>query len=299
MNWISIFRFFRASHKGTLAVLIAAFLFCSSSAFAASADTAPSADLYSGWLKMYDLKFDEAHQVFGQWKQDHASDSLGHVSDAAAWLFSELARLGILESEFFTDDSRFLHRAKPLPDPEMKTQFRREIERAEQLADAALRDSPRDTNALFAKSLTFGLRADFFSLIEKQDMTALKFTKEGRIYADKLTAVDPKAYDAYLGTGLENYLLSLKPAPLRAFLWLTGAQVNREKGLQELRITAQRGHYLEPFAKLLLAVADLRDNNRAGAQELLAGLHLRFPDNGLYLQELNRISSPAGNAPSR
>jgi len=291
MNWRSIFKFFRTrfERRALLCVLTVSL---ASSGFAASLDSQPQ-DLYSGWLKMYDLRFDEAHQIFGQWKQNHATDSLGPVSDAAAYLFSELARLGILEAEFFTDDSRFLNRTRPKPDPAMKAQFHREIARAEQLADTTLRASPNDANALFAKSLTFGLRADFYSLIEKQDFTALKFTKEGRIWADKQRTLDPKAYDSYLGTGLENYLLSMKPAPMRALLWMTGSQVNREKGLEQLRMTAQYGHYLEPFAKLLLAVAALRDNDRAGAKALLSGLHNRFPNNELYLQELNRISAPA------
>jgi len=54
--------------------------------FAADA-TVPSRDLYDGWLKMYDLKFDEAHQVFGQWKQSHPADALGPASDAARIFF--------------------------------------------------------------------------------------------------------------------------------------------------------------------------------------------------------------------
>lgn len=249
----------------------------------------PSQGLYQGWLKMYDLRFDEAHQVFGYWKQVHPNDSLGPASDAAAYVFSELARLGALESELFTDDAQFENRTKLRPDPLIKTLFKREIERAEYLADSALQSSPTDTNALFAKTLTFGLRADFSSLIEKQDLTALRFTKEGRPYADRLIAIDPKAYDAYLGSGVENYLLSLKPAPLRVLLRLTGSRVDREKGLEQLRITAQHGHYLEPFAKLLLTVAALRDGNRAGARELLSELHDRFPNNRLYLKELNRL----------
>ena len=74
-----------------------------SSGFAADL-TVPSPDLYSGWLKMYDLKFDEAHQVFRQWKQSHPADALGPASDAAAYLFSELARMGVLESELFVDN---------------------------------------------------------------------------------------------------------------------------------------------------------------------------------------------------
>jgi hypothetical protein len=250
----------------------------------------PQGDLYSGWLKMYDLRFDEAHQVFGAWKQSHPTDALGPASDATAYLFSELARLGTLESELFVDDARYQNRAKLVADPQIKMRFGREIELAGHLADAALQTSAIDANALFAKSLTFGLRADLAALIEKQDLAALRFTKQGRPFADRLTMADPKAYDAYLGLGVENYLLSLKPAPLRVLLWLTGSQVDREKGLEELRMTAQHGHYLEPFAKLLLAVAALRDNNRALARDLLSELHNRFPNNPLYLRELDRLT---------
>jgi len=264
--------------------------FLMSSAFGADLPVQSGGDLYSGWLKMYDLKFDEAHQVFGQWKQSHPADALGPASDAAAYLFSELARLGVLESELFVDDAKFEKRAKLNPDPQMKPRFDQEIAQTERLADATLQVTPADPEALFAKSLTFGLRADLASLIEKQDFAALKFTKQGRAFTDKLMAINPKAYDAYLGTGVENYLLSLKPAPLRALLWATGSQVDREKGLQALRMTAQNGHYLEPFAKLLLAVAALRDNNRALARELLTGLHNRFPNNPLYVRELDRLT---------
>jgi hypothetical protein len=176
----------------------------------------------------------------------------------------------------------------------MKPRFNQEIERTERLADKALQATPADPDALFAKSLTYGLRADLASLIEKQDFTALKYTKQGRAFTDKLTAVNPKAYDAYLGLGVENYLLSLKPAPMRALLWMTGSQVDREKGLEALRLTAQHGHYLEPFAKLLLAVAALRDKNLSLARELLQGLHNRFPNNPLYLKELNRLTPKIG-----
>ena len=47
--------------------------------------------------------------------------------------------------------------------------------------DVFLRIRATDANALFAKSLNLGLRADFASLIEKRDLAALNFTKEGRV----------------------------------------------------------------------------------------------------------------------
>ncbi len=264
-------------------------------ALAASSSSAnlQESELYAGWLKMYDLQFDEAHRAFAAWKQSHPDDSLGPASNAAAYLFSELARLGALESELFVDDSHFKERAKLRPDPARKALFAQEIARADRLADAALQRSGADSNALFVKSLTLGLRADDAGLIEKQSFAALSYTKEARVFSERLVQVKPEAADAYLGPGMENYLLSLRPAPLRVLLRVTGSNVDRERGLQELRETAAHGRYLEPFAKLVLAVAALRDNNPGRARELLGELHRRFPDNELYMREMDRIDEGA------
>ena len=248
-----------------------------------------SEELYRGWLQMYDLKFDEAHRTFGQWMQNHPTDCLGPASDAAAYLFSELARLGALESELFVDDARFTERKKLLPDSQVKLHFLQQIDRADSLANVTLQTNPAEANALFVRSLTCGLRANYAALVQKENLTALSYTKQGRPFADKLLAVDPNAFDAYLGPGIENYLLSLKAAPIRLILRLTGSKIDREKGLEQLRNTSLHGYYFEPFAKLLLAVAALRDNNQERAHELLSGLHDRFPDNKLYERELERL----------
>jgi hypothetical protein len=173
------------------------YVFALALAGSSSAASAPSEhELYAGWLKMYDLKFDEAHSVFAAWKQSHPDDSLGPASNAAAYLFSELARLGALESELFVDDSRFKDRAKLRPDPARKALFVQEIAQAERLADAALQRSGADSNALFVKSMTLGLRADNAGLIEKQSFAALSYTKESRVYAERLMLGKPDAADA-------------------------------------------------------------------------------------------------------
>lgn len=273
------------------ALVLLSLIICTSPLRAADSTLPHSEEVYQGWLKMYDLGFDEAHRIFGQWTQNHPADPLGPASDAAAYLFSELARLGALESELFVDDARFADRKKLQPNPEVRLHFTQQINQADHLADATLQKSPNDAKALFVKSLTCGLRANYAALVDKQNLTALSLTKEGRPYGDKLLLVDPGAFDGYLGSGIENYLLSLKAAPLRILLRLTGSRIDHDKGLEQLRMTALHGYYLEPFAKLLLAVAALRDKNPEEAAELLRGLHDRFPNNGLYSVELERISS--------
>ena len=183
--------------------------------------------------------------------------------------------------------------ALPISDPAKNALFVQEIAHANRLADAALQRSGADSNALFVKSMTLGLRADNAALIEKQSLAALSYTKEARVFSERLLQAKPEAADAYFGPGMENYLLSLKPAPLRVLLRVTGSNVDRERGLEEIRETALHGHYLEPFAKLLLAVAALRDNNPVRARELLGELHRRFPDNELYTREMDRIDRGA------
>ena len=126
--------------------------------------------------------------------------------------------------------------------------------------------------------------------MDKQNLTALGYTKESRAYAEKLLSMDPQAFDAYLSPGVENYLLSLKSAPVRFLLHLTGARIDREKGIEQLQMTSAHGRYLEPFAKLLLAVAAVRDKNLEQARKLLRGLQTRFPHNQLYSRELDRLA---------
>ncbi len=255
----------------------------------ASSQPEKNDEIYGGWLNMYDLRFEEAHRTFETWRAMHPDDPFGPASDAAAYLFSELARLGALESELFVDDARFVNRKKLIPDESIKRHLIECLARADQLADALLQKSPSDTDALFVKSLVCGLRADYSALVEKENLAALSYTKQGRPFADKLLAIKPDFFDAYLGLGVENYLLSLKPAALRVLLRFAGSRIDREKGLEQLRLTSQRGHYFEPFAKLLLAVAALRGNDMAGARQILAGLHERFPHNPLYERELDRL----------
>jgi len=83
--------------------------------------------------------------------------------------------------------------------------------------------------------------------------------------------------------------LGLNPAPIRWILHIGGAQTDKVEGLEKLRITAEKGHYFAPFARLLLAVAALRDKDRNTASDLLSALSREFPGNDLYRKELARL----------
>jgi len=239
---------------------------------------------------MYNLNFGAAHLVFRAWQASHPEDPLGFVSDAAAYLFSEFDRMHVLQSEFFTNDKRFEERSKLPPDPAARAAFNESLSKADQLVKQILARSPEDRNAMFSQILANGLRGDYAALIEKRNLASLGYMKNSRQVAERLLAVDPTCYDAYLAVGVENYLLGLSSAPVRWILRLSGSETDKAEGVNHLRMTAAKGRYLGPFARLLLAVAALRDNDRATARALLAGLSQEFPQNHLYSEELAKIS---------
>jgi hypothetical protein len=249
----------------------------------------PQPELDRGFRQMYNLDFSGAHNTFHLYQQTHPDDPLGFVGDGAAYLFAEFNRLQILESDLFIDDRKFDNRAQQRPDPEVKAAFENELARSDELVSKVLAVSPDDANALFARVLANGLRADYTAMIEKRNLASLGYMKIGRVTAQRLLAIDPNCYDAFLAIGVENYLLGSTPAPVRWVLRVTGSQTDKDEGIQRLRLTAEKGYYLAPFARLLLAVAALRDKDKSTARVLLAGLATEFPDNQLYSKELARI----------
>ena len=254
-----------------------------------AASTVAPTSLEVGYQQMYNLDFDAAHQTFTSWEHSHPEDPLGPVSNAAAYLFAEFDRLHILESELFTNDTTFEKRQKFEPDPKVRAAFEGELRRGENLSDQILSHTPQDAPALFAKVMVGGLRGDYMALVEKRNMAALSTIKTSRTLAERLLAQDPSYYDAYLAVGVENYLLGVTSAPIRWLLRLGGHQTDKNEGIAKLRLTAEKGHYLAPYARLLLAVAALRNHDQNEARTLLSGLALEFPRNPLYKRELAHI----------
>lgn len=253
-------------------------------------DVSGDTPLDQGYRDMYNLAFTDAHHCFAEWERIHPDDPMGPVSDAAAYLFFEFDRLNILRSEFFTKDKTFLNSKKLFPDPAIKRAFETALGRSKDLAEARLRRAPNDKAALLATVLRLALHSNYEALVDKQYWSALQLTKQTRSYAEKLLAQYPDCYDADLAIGVENYLLSQKAAPVRWFLQMTGAHTDQSMGLAKLRLVADRGHFLKPYAKILLAIAALRNNDKGEAKRLLMDLAAQFPRNDLFQSELKKLT---------
>jgi hypothetical protein len=241
-----------------------------------------------GFQLLYNLDFSGAHRVFAGWEQSHPDDPLGPTFDAAGLLFSEFHRLGVLESQFF---QRFENRPKPKADPAVRAQFNVAIAKAQALARAQLAKNPHDENALFAMTLTNGLDGDYAALIERRNMASLHYTKEATAWAEQTLAIDPDCYDAHIAGGISKYIIGSMSAPVRWLVRLDGVSGDKQQGIQELKLVASHGHYLAPFANILLAIAYVRDHDNHHAVELLASLRQEFPANPLFAEEIAKLGT--------
>jgi hypothetical protein len=289
-NVISRFRFRCRAFPSALAFALALLL---TGAFAGTdtlrSDDPPSIGLNPGFRRLYDLDFAGAQKEFETWEKANPQNAMGPVSEAAGVLFSEFNRLGVLESQFYEDDSVFAARKKYEADPQQRSRFEQQLTRAEGLANSTLGRDARDRDALLAMALSNGLRSDFAALIEKRNLASLHYTKEATAWSEKLLAIDPACYDAHLASGVSRYIIGSMAAPMRWVLRLGGVNGDKAGGIAELQSTAANGRLLAPFARILLSIAYVREKNVTLARELLLGLQKEFPDNTLFARELTRL----------
>jgi len=263
----------------------------------ALADSAAGTELDRGFVRLYNLDFTGAQKDFSSWESLHPDDPVGPVSQAAGFLFSEFDRLGVLEGQFFENDNSFAARSKLSPDPEVRGHFQAAVDQAQLLAHARLTKDAKDRDALFAMTLASGLQADYAALIDKKNLASLHYTKEASAWAQQLLAICDDCSDVLVATGFSKYIIGSMSAPVRWVLRMRGLPGDKQGGISDLQTTAQHGRYLAPFARVLLAIAYVRDKDRLRALELLTALRKDFPGNTLFPREIARLQPSLTSKP--
>ncbi|HTS66883.1 MAG TPA: hypothetical protein VMH28_32890 [Candidatus Acidoferrales bacterium] len=259
-----------------------------------SADTGAIDDAIQ---RMYDFNFPASQEILSHYVAQHPDDPLPYAFRASAYLFYELDRMSILESEFLTDDSRIAEKKKRLdPDPLIRDRFLKAVKDTEARADAALKANPNDKQALFAMSIAQGVSTDYMAFVEKRQIASLSVAKRSNSYAQRLLKLDPKFYDAYLTCGISEYMVGSLPFFVRWFVHFDNIEGDKKKGIERLKLVAQEGRFFKPFSKILLATIALREKRPRDARQYLQELTAQYPENPLFRKELDKLTVKIGAA---
>jgi len=242
-------------------------------------------ELASGFHFLYTQNFAEGREKFADWESQHPDEPFVQVAVAASYLFEEFYRQDVLSSDFFLNEKKFLNGIDGKPDPGRMKSFQEAIRHARKLARQRLEKNAKDPEALFALALSAGMESDAAMILKKQHLEALKRLKEANEHARQLLAQQPDANDAYVALGAANYIIGSLSGGARFMLRFGGIHGDKKLGMQQLGKTIENGRYLQPFAKILLALAARREKQNPLAQKLFHELSEEFPESALYAAE--------------
>jgi len=246
--------------------------------------------LEAGFRQLYELNFHGAREQFLSYQKLKPADPLGKAAEAASYLYEEFNAKGVFTSEFFLNDNKLLSGVDGKPSENRNDQFLQTNHEAREMAKQWLQSRPNDPHGLLVLTLTDGMESDYLGIIEKKQLASLGLMRQAEREANTLLAIDPDAQDAYVALGASNYIIGCMPSFKRAFLWFGGVHGDRMRGMQQMQMAADHGHYLQPFAKILLALACEREHQMDRARKLLTDLAAEFPANPLYAHEIELLN---------
>src|SRR5580692_10000861 len=249
--------------------------------------------LESGYRHLYELNFTAARVDFVSYQKERPEDPLGKASEAASYLFEQFHARGVLTSEFFVNDQTFLGGVPGSAEQNHNAGFVEANSQAREQAKKLLKSNPKDIHGLLALTIADGMESDYDAIIIKKQLPGLSMMRQAEADAKTLLAISPKEEDANVALGMSNYVIGSLPSYKRAFLWFGGLHGDKQRGMDQMGSAAEHGHYLKPFAKVMLALAYEREKKPALARALLAELAVEFPTNAVFARELTIIEKQA------
>jgi tetratricopeptide (TPR) repeat protein len=247
-----------------------------------------------GFEYFYNLEYNEALAYFHTeaGRNPDSPDVYNHIAQTI--LYREMFRSGALESELVTGSNPFLRREGLNPSKADQQEFQDSINRALAIAEARLSKNANDTGALYAQGVSYGLRGNYYFLVQKAYRDALRDATTARKAHLRVTELDPTVTDARLVQGIYDYVVGSLPPVWRVLGFFAGFQGDRERGIQTVQQVATEGRLNRVDAEVLLCAAYRRERRPKQAVPLLTGLIGRFPRNYLLRLELVQMYGDLG-----
>jgi tetratricopeptide (TPR) repeat protein len=165
-------------------------------------------------------------------------------------------------------------------------------------AESRLERNAHDTDAMLVLASAYA-RLGMFEGVEGKMFAAARRSIKAIGYLKDALEVRSDLYDAYFGLGLYDYLIAGHSAGARlAFKLLGGIFGNKQRGIERLRLAAERGTWSKASARFFLAVIfgkyERRQEERA--LEYLEPLYAEYPDNLSYAGLRASLLLQAGRA---
>lgn len=239
-----------------------------------------------GLSDLFNLDYEEALATFKNLQENHPNHPAPPLYEAIVVWQRELFRRRDLKLERFVSPGYFTESTESrMPDGERKL-FLRNLEKSMSLSEKILSQSPDHLVAKYFLGSAKGVLAAFKITIDHDKMAAFDHGKKAYNLHKEVIDKDPEFYDAYSTVGVYQYIADNLPWYIKWIAVIAGFSGDEEKGLEYLRLSAEKSQYANDDAQVILMVLLVREEEYAKALEVANDLHRKYSKN--FLLHLNR-----------
>ena len=239
----------------------------------------------AGSEALFNLDYENARKIFKQMAQSFPKYPAGPQFLADTLWVETLYQTRRLQSSLYGDDDTFYSTSDDKADPRVVDQFRALTRQARVLAEARLKQYPRDAEALYFLGATQGLKASFEEAVERRHFAALKDGSDAVDKHREVIKLDPSYHDAELSIGLYDFTVGSLPLPVKIAAGVFGFRGSKKRGLATIERVAREGRWVRDDAKTLLILLYNREKRFAEAAAVARELTAKYPRNYLYRLE--------------
>ena len=239
----------------------------------------------SGLDALYNIDYDKAERDFKEIVKLIPNHPGGYQLLAARVWIKTLYESRRLQGSLYSSES-FYSSGDDKVDPKIVTEFRNLTREAKRLAEAKLKQEPKNIEALDFLANTEGLKAAFEEAVERRHFAALRDGNDAVNSHREVLKLDPKYIDAQITIGLYEYVVGSLPLPIKIIAGATGYRGSKKRGLAMLEQVAKEGRWAQDDAKTVLVLLYRREKRFEDVLKLTRELSAKYPRNYLLRLEV-------------
>jgi tetratricopeptide (TPR) repeat protein len=250
-----------------------------------SANERSRALIIQGFDLAYNLDYGDAISTLEQAIAADPKDPAAYRALATAiWLHIVFMRGAVTVDDYLGSVSKTDVHVKP-PTPELAAAFHDNANKALGLAEARVRQNPRDADASYQEGAVVGLIASYSATIDGKIMQGFRSARRAFNAQERAMALDARRKDAGLIVGTYRYLVSTLAMPVRWMAYAAGFGGGREAGLALIEAAAAQPSDAQTDAKFALVLIHNREKQYDRAFRVIHELQGRYPRNRLLWLE--------------
>lgn len=238
----------------------------------------------NGFEALYNLDYKTARIHFSDMARLFPQHAAGSQYLASTLLLETLYKARRLQASLYSSKS-FYSGSDDKADPNVVKQFRTLTRDAQRLAEARLKQYPKDTEALYFLGNVAAAKASFEEAVERRHFAALRDGSEAVAKHRQVVELDPNYVDAELTIGMYDYIVGSLPVPVKLMAGIFGARGSKKRGIATMERVAKTGKSARDHAKSLLVMLYFREKRYAEAADQARQLSAKYPRNYLFRLE--------------